>query len=366
MDFPAFRFAYRRLLRQKLNTTVHVVGLTMGMSVCLLIGLFLHFELTFDNYHPNASSIYRINSTWTDVNRTSFIFSTPIPLADALRKDVSGIGEVALVHPVWESRSIVEINPEKRFRQEHILIAEPSYTKIFKIESVIGDPGHVLQKPYQALLTESTAKKFYGNENPVGKVFKLNNEFDITVGGIIKDIPVNSHQPASMLLSYVHDEKFLGTDINNWTLVSGSATYLSIPDTYTIEDLQSHLDRMADKYANTDASSAYKSGFDVQPLSTIHFESKYSGGSEWVKSVNTNWLWFFAAIGISVLVLACINFVNLSTAQALSRAREVGVLKAVGAGRLHLMSLYFFVKRWCLPQLPDCCQLVLHSWRCPT
>lgn len=344
------KLAYRHLLRQKLNTSLHIVGLTLGMSVCLLIALLIRYEMSFDAYHPKASQIYRINSVFIDAGKKNYHFSTPMPLADALRTGVTGLEAVTLAHPVYNT--IVEITPEKRYKQDHMLIVEPDFLNMFAVESVKGNAVEVLKKPYQALLTESTAKKFYGQEDPVGKTFLFRNEFTITVGGIIKDIPSNSHLPASMLLSYVPNDGYLLHGVNGWTYVSGTETLVLLPANYNIKDLEAHLQQIADKHMNTDPnlSKVFRSEFDVQPLSTIHFDSTYAGGSEWVKAVNENWLWFFAAIGLAVLVLACINFVNLSTAQALNRAKEVGVLKSIGAGRLHLMS-QFLREAWILASI---------------
>src|SRR5262245_40660393 len=125
------QFILRRFTRQKLNTFLHIVGLTIGISVCTLIGLFLFYELSFDNYHKNADRIYRINSVWTDNDKKDYHFSTPTPLAAALRTEVSGLEHVALAHP--QDNSIVEINSAKRFLQDHVLIAEPEFLDVFKI-----------------------------------------------------------------------------------------------------------------------------------------------------------------------------------------------------------------------------------------
>lgn len=344
------KLAYRHLLRQKLNTTLHIVGLTLGMGVCLLIALLIRYEMSFDGYHPKASHIYRVNSVFIDAGERNYHFSTPMPLADALRNGISDLEAVTLAHPAYNT--IVEITPEKRYKQDHMLIVEPDFLNMFAVESVSGNAFEVLRKPYQCLLTESTAKKFYGEEDPIGETFLFRNEFTITVGGVIKDIPSNSHLPASMLLSYVPNERYLANAVNAWTYVSGTETLVLLPENYNIKDLEAHLKQLADKHMNNDPnlSKAFSGGFDVQPLSTIHFDGKYGGGSQWVKAVNNNWLWFFAAIGLAVLALACINFVNLSTAQALNRAKEVGVLKSVGAGRFHLMS-QFLHEAWILASI---------------
>ncbi|MGC3943653.1 MAG: ABC transporter permease [Chryseolinea sp.] len=343
-----FRLAIRHLLRQRLNSTLHIVGLTLGISVCLLIGLFIHYELTFDSSQKDASRIYRINSIFKDVGRSDMTFSTPMPLADELRREVTGLETVALSHPVYEPIAIVEVEPGKRFKEQRMMIVDPSFPEIFNLTAREGDPMEVLSKPYHALLTVSAAKKFYGTDNPIGKTFLFKNKFNITVGGVIEDIPSNTHLPATVILSYTANEEYLGHGLQGWTYVSGTSTYVKVPPGFDLKSLQSSLDRIAAKHLNANApSKQVSSSFDIQPLNLIHFDGRYSGGSEWVKAVSKSWLWFFGSIALAVLTLACINFVNLSTAQALTRAREVGVLKTVGASQFHLIT-QFLRESWIL------------------
>ena len=340
------RITFRRLLRQKTTTALHVLGLTLGMTTCLLIGLFLRHELSYDLWNKKADRTYRINSVWHDPGTTNFHYSTPMPMGEALRTEVPGVETVAQWHPVNE---VVEISPTKRFKQEHIVLADPELLDVFDIKVLEGNGYEALRKPYQALLTQSTAKKFFGGEDPIGKTFKYRNDFTITVAGLIEDLPANTHMPASMLISFYRDGKFLNNDPNGWSWVSGTETLVVLPEGTGPHTLDAPLKSLGDKKLNSDPNmpKGTSAGFDWQPLSDIHFNNKYSGGSEWVKAVNTTWLWFFGIIGLAVLVLACINFVNLSTAQALNRAKEVGVRKSVGAGQGQLV-WQFLSEAWVL------------------
>ena len=312
------RLSLRHLGRQKLNTALHIVGLTLGMSVCLLIGLLYAIC-------PICFVMILI--------KTQFV-------SQSLRTGITGLENITLAHPV--SSSLVEINPQKRFLQKNILVAEPEILDIFNIEVIAGNGHDALRKPYYALLTETTAKKFFGKENPIGKTFRYKNEFNITVGGLIRDQPSNTHLPASMLLSFVADKRFLGMDADNWGMIRGNSTFVVLPELLDIKHLEAQLKGIADKNINSDPSlpKDIRCDFKLQPLQSIHFQPKYGGGGPWVQAVNTTWLWFFAMIGILVLVLACINFINLSTAQALTRAKEVGVRKSVGAGRFQLIAQF--------------------------
>ncbi len=341
------KITLRRLSRQKLTTSLHVVGLTLGMAVCVLIGLYLRHELSYDSWYAKAGRTYRVNTVWTDFGKKSPHFSTPFPMADALRTDFPEFENVTNIH--HPQHSIIQINPQKRFKQDHVMMTDPDFLEIFDVEVLEGNAHEALRQPYSALLTETTAKKFFGSEQALGKTFKFNDDFDITVGGIIRDFPGNTHLPASMLLSFSTSEKFLQTNLTHFGSVSGGSTFVVLPEGLDPKTLDSRLKAIYDRTTNNDdrQPKEVRSDLDLQPLSDIHFNSTYSGGGEWVKAVNTTWLWFFGIIGLMVLVLACINFVNLSTAQALNRAKEVGVRKTVGAGKAQLIG-QFLGESWLL------------------
>lgn len=330
------RLAVRHLRRQKVNTALHITGLTLGITVCLLIAVLLRYELSFDTYQANADRTYRILSIYTDGQRTVYGGSTPLPLAEALRSGVTGLQHVTLAHPFWSA--VVEITSNRRFKEKHILAADPEILDIFDIKVIAGDGHNTLRQPYHALLTESMAKKFYGSENPIGKTFHLNNEFDITVGGLIKDPPPNTHLPFSMLLSYVPDGRFLGMDPGNWNMIRGNSTFIVLPETSDIKNVEAQIERLAELNINANPSQPkdIRGHFALQRLKDIHLQPKYGGGP-WVSAVSPGWLVFFASIGILVLGLACINFINLSTAQAMTHAKEVGVRKSVGAAKGQLI-----------------------------
>jgi len=338
MLFKNIPFILRRFSRQKLTTSLHIVGLTLGITVCLLIGLFIKYESNFDTYESKAGRTYRINQVWVDFGKKEFHYSTPFPLAEQIRKDVPGLEYVTKVHHPFQS--VIEINPNKRFKQDHVMMTDPEFLDVFDVKVIEGNGYEALRKPYQALLTETTAKKFFGNEDALGKTFTYNDSFLITVGAVIKDFPGNTHLPASMLLSFSDKEKYLMTSTTHYGSVSGGSTFIvlskgSKPGKGLNASLRGIYDRLVNNQPWMGKDSHVE--MELQPLKDVHFNSKYAGGGEWVKAINTKWLWFFGTVGLAVLVLACINFINLSTAQALARAKEVGVRKSIGAGRFQLV-----------------------------
>jgi putative ABC transport system permease protein len=344
------RTTFRHFAKQKLNTSLHIVGLTLGICVCLTITLFILHELSFDAYHSKASRTYRVGSIWQDGSMRNLHYSTPVPLADALRTNGTAFENVVFAHP--QSGAVIDINGEKKFAQNEVLIVNPDFLDVFTVEPISGKVREAIMKPYQALLTESTARKFFGRENPVGRTFTYKNEFEVTVGGVIKDFPGNTHLKASMLLSYVPNEKYLGANTSAWSYISGTCTFFVLKEGSSLATVQQQLNGLADQHINSDPNlpKHVRSHFDIQPLSEIHFLPEYAGGGPFGGAINTSWLWIFASIGLAVLFLACINFVNLSTAQALTRGREVGVRKSVGAGRAQLI-LQFLMEPWLLALL---------------
>ena len=339
------RFCLRHLRRQKFNSLLHVTGLALGMSVCILIGLFIQHELSFDGYHGKADRIYRVNSVWTEAGKQFNLYASPLPLAEAIRNEMSGIETVALVRPQF--KAMIEINPQKIFKQDHVLIVEPAFLDIFNIEIVKGDAKKVLLTSYQAIVTETIAQKYFGNEDAIGKTFKYRDKFIITIGGIMRDLPSNTSLHASILLSYVPNEEFLDHgdtwyfgDIA-WTKLA-AVTYIVLDENNDPKSIERQLKQIADKNINSTPAldKAIHGAFEIQPLHDIHFDTKRFGGGPWVAAIDFSWLWFFACIGLIVLTLACINFLNLSTAQAFIRAREVGIKKSIGAKRSQLVAQF--------------------------
>lgn len=328
-----FQITFRYLVRQKTHTIMHILGLTLGITVCLLIALFIRYELSFDTYHQGANNTFRIISVWKENGQASRHFSTPFPLANAIRTEASGFEQVTFVHPVFAN--IVEVTPQKRFIIEHIVAAEPSFVNIFSIDVLQGNLQQTLSKPYQAALTESTARKMFGAEDPIGKTikFSIQGEYEFTISALIKDLPANTNQKISILVSHSYQENFLKPNIDGWTYVSGTETFIQLSEKSDTSALMAQLKSIADKYINAQIEPMYRSEFALQPMREMHFDTGVSDGN----AIEVSWLWFFGSIGVAVLLLACINFVNLSTAQALTRAKEVGIRKSIGAGRSSLI-----------------------------
>ena len=338
MSLQTFYFIIRRLRRQPLNSFLHVLGLTVGLSVCFSLGMFIKQELNFDDYHQKKDRIYRVNQVWEINGEKEIGYGAPFPLADALRSEIPACEQVAAAFPLRPK--VIEINTQRRFKEDRILMADAELLNIFDFTVLEGEAYEALRQPNQALLTESTAKRYFGEEPPLGKTFKYENEHIITVAGIIADLPANTHLPASIILSYFPMDSRMKRVENNWGLTFGASTYVLIGENADPEKINASIRSIYDQHLNTDSDDPEIGYAQLQSLSSIHLTPEVDGGSKWVAAINPIWLWFYGGIAILVLLLASINFINLSTAQALTRAKEVGIRKVTGASKGQLIGQF--------------------------
>ncbi|MBI3219782.1 MAG: ABC transporter permease [Bacteroidetes bacterium] len=340
-----FHFTWRHLRKQKLTTAIHVIGLTLGISVCMLIALFIDQQNSFDGYHKNASRIFRVNSIFTEGGINMNLYATPLPLSQAIHESITGVEHTSSVRTLFNT--VVETAPGKLFQEDRILLTDQEYLDIFNIAIIAGDARKSLSFPHQAILSKSIARKYFGDDNPIGKTIKLQSKFEFTVAAIMQDAPSNTSLPASIILPYTQgseltehgDTWYFGGF--SWVKLQAS-TYLLLPSGGDYEKVKSQLMQLANQKINANPTLNEKihAAFELQSLRDIHFDTDGFGGGPWVSAMNKSWLWFFTGIGLLVLVLACVNFLNISTAKAATRAKEVGIRKSIGAQRKQLIAQF--------------------------
>jgi putative ABC transport system permease protein len=339
------KIAVRQLARQKLNTVLHLLGLSLGLGTCLLIYLFIRHERSYDHYHQRAARVYRVTYESIEANREEKSGITPYPTGAALRTDFPELEKV--VSCQQQSEMQVEVTPEQRFTEEQLLFAEPELFDMLDYRVLHGDARAALGQPTQLVLTETLARKYFGStEAALGRMLKLAGNKPFEVGAVIADPPGNTNFPACMLLPYMrYDTSWnLGLDPRHWGFTSAGVTLVLLPEGMAPEQLEARLPAFADKHLPAEVRRERR--FGLQPLQAVHTQPDWDG-SEFVPAVRPRTLWLFGSIGFAVLLLACINFINLSTAQALARMREVGVRKAVGALRGQLIA-QFWSEAWLL------------------
>lgn len=321
------------LWHNKVFAGINIVGLATGLCVCFFALLYVNFELGYDSFNKNADEIYRLV---TDVQTQTGIDyqSTPAPMGPALQ---AAFPEVKASTRVFLDNLIIQ-KDENNFADETIAYADGSLFDVFTLPLLSGKSGTALEAPYTIILSETAAKKYFGNENPVGKTLLLEGKFPAAVTGLMKDMPYNAHFRADILVSMSTLLKEWNTNMaTNWTRF-GFYTYLLLPENYNINKLSSQLPAFVDQHIEP---SATKYTLSLEPLKSVYLYGKARGSRTGSSAHgNINNIYIFSLVSLFVLIIGAINFINLATAFSLKRAKETGVRKVLGASRKQLIFQY--------------------------
>jgi ABC-type antimicrobial peptide transport system permease subunit len=336
--------AFRNLTRNRAYSTINVLGLTLGVTCCLLIFLIVRFERSFDTYHTNADKIYRIVTESHYPEGTMETSGTPLPMIQAIRTDfpqlegataVMGIDAMLVSVP-----ATAKSDTPKRFKEEgKVALVEPQYFNFFDYQWIAGNQKNALAAPNSAILTEEYAKKYFGEVNPVGKMLRLNNAVDVQITGVVKSPPANTNFPFELLVSYasIKEKAFEIGNLEDWGTTNGNGqTYVMLPENFSPKQMEAQLIAFNAKHRS--AQDAKVDKFLLQPLADIHFNEKL--GNYNARTVSRQLLVALSIVGVFLLITACINFINLATAQAIKRAKEVGVRKVLGSSRAQLLGQF--------------------------
>lgn len=322
-----FRIAFRNLFNNKVYGLLNIIGLALSLTCGLLIFVFVKYHLSFDTFHHHPERIYRFV---TEQHKDDIYYSGSVPpaLGPAFRQDFSESGIVARVANFDEILVSFEKDGElKKYEEEEgVAFAEPSYFDIFNYPLLVGNKDAAMSEPNTALITASLAKKYFGNEDPVNKVIKLDDKLSCRIAGILKDLPSNTDQRAQIFLSWktVKDYSFFLFKDDAWGgIMSSLNTFTALKPGVSAANIEKQLIKYQDQRKGNTNVHIYK----MQPLKERHFGARYGGVME-IKH-----LWILSFAGLFLVVAACLNFINLSTAQALRRSKEVGIRKVLGSFR---------------------------------
>ena len=326
--------ALRNLARRKLFSFINIAGLALGMAVSFLILLFVWNEVTYDRFHKNAPSIFRLATKVEMQDRRLDVPGVPAPLGPAL---VGRFPEVVRAMRLRRQGGGIFSFNDRLFEESAFIYVDPDIFNVFTIRVVSGDPKTMLTVPFSLVLTEETAKKWYGAENPVGKIVKLNNRDSYTISGVVRKMPENSHIKFSVLASLSTFEK-IRSDLNEW-MSFNYMTYIQLagkPDVVTAA--KKYYDLLMANMPDQFKSLGAKISIFLQPLRSIHLNSHLEGELE--PPGNPAFIRVLVTIALFILLIACINFMNLSTAHSARRAKEVGLRKILGAERKKLIAQF--------------------------
>jgi len=320
------KIGWRNLKRNKAYAFISVLGLALGIGCGILIFTLISYNLSFDNFHQNSNRIYRFYTEWHD---ESVIQSAgvPQPLAKAFRSDFTLAEKTARVINFRENLiTIVSGKQIKKFHEENgVAFAEPDYFDILNFPLVEGNKKTALLQPNQAIVTEKIAHKYFGNYNPIGKVIRLDNKLDLTITGVLKDLPPNTDRRQEIYVSFASIENYINKNLElKWGWVNtGCQGFVLLKPNVTVQQVNNALAQIVRKHYTGRDLKIWN--FKIQPLSDIHFNAGLGGYAE------KKYLWALFFIGLFLIVTACVNFVNLATAQALNRSKEVGIRKVLGS-----------------------------------
>lgn len=332
--------AFRGLQKNKGFTAINILGLALGLATCLLIVLYVIDELSYDRYNTKASRIYRVNEDLKlGDNSVKYAVCMP-PLAKTLKAEYSYVENAVRLKNAgsWHIRK-----GNSNILENRLVYADPSLFDIFTLPMINGSPSSALTEPNSVVITETTAKKYFNSVNVVGKMLMLNDNTPFKVTGVIRDVPRQSHFNFDFFLSM---STWADSRSNEW-LRSDYNTYVLLKDRADAKKLEASFPELLRKFSgaqmqaqvNMSIDAFEKSGsffrMNLIPLTDIHLKSNLSG--ELAPNGTTQYIYIFSAIAIFILLIACVNFMNLSTARSSNRAREVGVRKVLGSDRKQLI-----------------------------
>ena len=324
-----FKIAWRNLIKNKVFSLINILGLTIGITVCMMIFLFIMNEFSVDNFHTQGKNIYRVMRSYDASKQPAPWLSGPY--ATALLNDFSS--EIKKAVRILPSNDLIAYG-NTSFNEKKVYLADADFFSLFSFPLLRGNASTVLKEPASVVLTETTAKKYFGSiDNALGKVVEMDKHRQLKVTGIAKDVPSNSHLNFDLVvpLSNYYNEPWFNVWINN-----NNFTYVLLDEHANKVQLEKHFSQFMDKYMGKVMESVgARFTLSLIPLKDIYFAD--SSSFDPVKHGDKMVVYIFLSIAVLILLIACINFMNLSTIRAVERSKEVGLRKVMGALRNHLV-----------------------------
>ena len=325
------KIAFRNIVKHKEYSLVSTAGLAVGMAVFIIIAFFVHYEFTFDTFHENYDRVYRVEEFYQSNRAYGNYPITPPPLAPALAQNYPEIAAFTRIGGIGKKVFYVP-ESNKKFHENEGLLADNPIFDVFTFPLMKGDPKTALVEPYSLVLNEELAKKYFPHEEPLGKTIKVQDFPDCKVTGVVKNVPKNSHMQFSYLLSLSSlGSKFL----ENWD-EDAVYSYLLMGKKHSPQDLERKINGFLLEHRTGDMKND-KVELYLKPLSQVHHSNT---NYELESALPREIVYMIFTIGLMILLISCINFVNLSTAYSSVRGKEVGVRKVVGAARISLIKQF--------------------------
>lgn len=333
------KIAWRNLLRYKFVSFINLFGLSIGITCCLLIALYVLDELSYDRYNSKADQIYRVERTFLNTESKSVsleLGAVAPPVGPLLQNDFKEIQALTSILPIGGMTFQYQ---DKVFNEDNVYCADEDLFKVFDFTVTKGDPKTALQEPYSIMLSEEMAKKYFGTENPLNKLLKVDQKLTGTVTGVYKSLPSNAHWHPNIMVSFstlrdtaIYGEEQLRTNWGN----NAFYTYVLLPKDYNAGKLETQFPSFLNRHIPGADNKAQEWTFlSLKKLTDIHLHSHKD--SELEENGDIKRVYIFSIIGLFILLIACINYMNLSTARSALRAKEIGIRKVVGAEKTELI-----------------------------
>ena len=315
-----FKMAWRHLKKNKLYALINLVGLAVGITGCLLIGIYISNELSYDKFHDKADRIVRVTWEYSFADTKNHIASTGTKVGPEFTRRFPETK--TYVRLMKYPRVLAADN--KMFEEKNFLYADADFFRMFSFPLLKGDPATALDSPDELVLTESAAEKYFGSDEPVGKIINVGGNKDFIVSGVAADAPINSQIQFDMIGSF---SSLNASKEEKWN-EANYITYLLLQDDESLASLQKKVDDYMEELNAKEAD--FKMAFHLQPLTQVHLHSELDGLEP---NSDITYIYILAAVALLILLIACVNYTNLSTAQAAGRSAEIGMRKVMGAGK---------------------------------
>src|SRR5688572_4129431 len=321
-----FNIAIRNFRRYFGYTVINVAGLAVGLTTAIFILLWVDDEMSYDSFHKNKSTLYRVwhNAHYSDGSIKTFP-STPAPLGPAAKSEIPEIEYATRMD--WGTELLFE--QEKKSLMESGMWADPDLFKIFTFPILKGDPKNPMPGAYDIAISEAMAKKYFGSEDPIGRIFKGSDQLDVKVTAVYQNVPSNSSLQFDFILPFETYEKQRPWMYGKWEN-SGSQTFIKLHEGSSVEEVNDKLAALTKKNCKDCLVNPFLQRFEDLHLYSNFKDGKQDGGA-------IAYVRIFSAVAVFILLIACINFMNLATARSTTRSREVGVRKVIGAQRKSLI-----------------------------
>ncbi|NEN24283.1 FtsX-like permease family protein [Cryomorpha ignava] len=364
-----FKIAFRNLWKNKLFSLINIISLAIGLSASFVIGLMVYYDFTFDNFHEDGDRMFRITSIFNDPEGGAFNSGISIPLVDVVREEFSGI-ETSLFFYKYSPVNVTQEKQEVKFKLPQLVIfTDQNYFDFFEYKWLAGSQNNVLSNPYEVILTKSRAEHYFPNLTPsqaIGKTLIYNDSIPVKITGVVADFIARTD---IVFQEFVSLKTAAKTDVadrvfnSNWHGTDGNAQlWIKLKPLTSLASVQEQLEKTARAH---ETKQSIKTGetreFFTQPITDLHFNERYNIYDETRSVADKDVLVMLSLVALFLLILGCANFINLNTAQATQRAKEIGIRKTLGSSKKQLI-VQFLVETFLLTVIAGIVSVILSVW----